>query len=642
MSCLKKIITIDNHTRVIKPFYVLFVRHYSSNELRNSVKSNSLHFIFAKLIILLPLLLFLYSCQSAKYKNTDEYVNVNASPKNYQFKIIKTDVSNPRRLATLKAIKDTANWLSFDKAKEADLKRGNGYILKYSFDAGRWKNPALLFSGRIDKNLAIYKDTVMIFSAENNVSSPQHIANKIIDIQSNAKTNIYFAAYYRKVFDQPIVNIHRVGEKSALLDGIGLSKMQNNKFITSVLLGAVFITLGLLAFLAVFVYNRHSHNRLIFFALFALSIGFLNTMNGFQFFFNVKPTYYNLLLYFFEAIIPFSFVGFIKHSFPIKNRKLISFVFYLNLVYCLIMPFLMLQFWENTFYWIILGVTSLLLFFIFLKEKLYKQNEFRYPLLGLGALFIVLFINILHILNGSFFYIDINFGVLAFIVGLSIFTVMSLNRQNLEAQETNIKLQQAENNLLQLENKNIQSQFEVLKAQINPHFLFNSLNTLASLINFDKEKSVRYVEEFSALYRRLLDKSDETLLFLRDEMQFLDSYIYLQKIRFGENLQFNIDIKESDLGKGVPPLSVQMLVENALKHNEVSEDFPLEITIYTSENYLVVSNPLQLKTLNHVREGIGIENLKQRYATLTTLEVITDVSDRFFTIKIPLIEGTMI
>lgn len=605
------------------------------------MKFSSLRFVFAKYIVLVALLSALYSCKSTEYKNTDEYVNVNSNHKNYLYKIIKTDVSN-RQSATLAAIKDTTNWIGFDKASEADLKKGNGYILKYNVNSAQWKNPALLFSGRVDKNLAIYEDTVMIFSAKNDVSHAQHIVNKIIDIQSDAKTNIYFAAYYRRVFDQPTFNIHRVGEKSALLDEIGLSKTKNNSFITSVLLGGVFITLGLLAFLLVFVYSRRSRVMLVFFASFALSIGLLNILNGFQFFFNVKPTYYNLLLYFFETIIPLTFVGFIKHSFPIKNRKLINFVFYLNLAYCLIMPFLMFQFWENTFYWKILGGTSLLLFFIFWKEKLYKQSEFRYLLLGLGALFVVLFINILHILNGNLFYIDINFGVLAFVVGLSIFTMMNLNRQNLEAQEINLKLQQAENNLLQLENKNIQSQFEVLKAQINPHFLFNSLNTLASLINFDKEKSVRYVEEFSALYRRLLDKTDETVLFLRDEMQFLDSYIYLQKIRFGENLQFNIDIKENDLEKGVPPLSVQMLVENALKHNEVSEDFPLEITIYTSENYLVVSNPLQLKTPNHVREGIGIENLKQRYATLTQREVITDVSDRFFTIKIPLIEGAMI
>ena len=189
-----------------------------------------------------------------------------------------------------------------------------------------------------------------------------------------------------------------------------------------------------------------------------------------------------------------------------------------------------------------------------------------------------------------------------------------------------------------LEKENIQSQFETLKNQVNPHFLFNSLNALASIITENPEKAVEYVNKFSLIYRYVLEIKDITSVELKDEMDFVKSYIYLQKIRYGENLQVTINIDENKLNSRIMPLSLQVLVENAIKHNEISDGYPLKIDLTNSEDYIIVKNNLQKISSNFDSPKIGLKNLKERYRLVSDNKPYFHQNENEYIAGIPLLK----
>ena len=189
----------------------------------------------------------------------------------------------------------------------------------------------------------------------------------------------------------------------------------------------------------------------------------------------------------------------------------------------------------------------------------------------------------------------------------------------------------------QLKAENIRNQFEVLKNQLNPHMLFNSLNTLRSLVRENQDRAQDYIQELSRVLRYTLQGNESQCVTLREEMDFVSAYIFLLKMRFEDNLRFEINITHNSEEYLLPPMSIQMLIENAVKHNEISNRRPLTITIATdSEEGLLVSNPIQSKLTATTGTGIGLVNLDKRYRLLFRQEIqITE--DRNFTVRIPLI-----
>ena len=180
-------------------------------------------------------------------------------------------------------------------------------------------------------------------------------------------------------------------------------------------------------------------------------------------------------------------------------------------------------------------------------------------------------------------------------------------------------------------------QYKVLQDQINPHFLFNSLNVLGSLIDIDVEKAKQFTRELSKFYRDVLQFKDLDIISLKEEIDFVTKYIYLQQIRFGEALQVDIIANEKVDGK-VIPLSVQALVENAIKHNEISKANPLKIVVAISDDYeLVVENNLQLKTQTEDSSKTGLKNLSGRYEYLTGKQMIVSKNGGYFRVSVPLI-----
>ncbi len=184
----------------------------------------------------------------------------------------------------------------------------------------------------------------------------------------------------------------------------------------------------------------------------------------------------------------------------------------------------------------------------------------------------------------------------------------------------------------------IQAQLDALKNQVSPHFLFNSLNTLCDIIDHDsKEDAKGFVNNLSDVYRFILEAEKTNTISLKKEIKFTKSYIYIQLERFGENLKVNWNISEDKLETMIVPMSLQLLIENAIKHNVVSISNPLIITVEIANDYLVVRNKIQLKSTKVPSTKIGLQNIKKRYSLISDkLPIIEEISDEF-KVSLPLL-----
>lgn len=185
--------------------------------------------------------------------------------------------------------------------------------------------------------------------------------------------------------------------------------------------------------------------------------------------------------------------------------------------------------------------------------------------------------------------------------------------------------------------ENLEFRFDRLKNQVNPHFLFNSLNTLASLVYQDPDTASGFIRQMAKVYRYVLENRDKEVITLAEEFNFLEAYLYLVKIRFQEGIRFELNVPNEARQAGIPPMTLQLLIENALKHNVVSASRPLLVTVRTAGNYLSVSNNLQPKLSPEPSTKTGLENIRSRYAFLTSLPVEILQSEQDFTVRVPLL-----
>jgi len=249
-----------------------------------------------------------------------------------------------------------------------------------------------------------------------------------------------------------------------------------------------------------------------------------------------------------------------------------------------------------------------------------------------AAVLIVFIYEVFHVLDYKIGQGDLEKCVLAgFAVNLIFLTlweaiyIMEKNRESLAEKEI-------------LKQMSLQQEFEVLKSQVNPHFLFNCFNTLSSLIAEDAVKAEAFLDELSKVYRYLLRNNETGLSTLQNELRFIRSYFGLLKTRHGEAVQFKIETDKRYDNYLVPSLSLQLLVENAVKHNVLSKNIPLTIEIFTTAgNRLVINNNLQRRTVKGVSNRIGLENIKAKYELLKQkgFEVMEDSKN--FTVVLPLI-----
>ncbi|WP_020526752.1 sensor histidine kinase [Flexithrix dorotheae] len=190
---------------------------------------------------------------------------------------------------------------------------------------------------------------------------------------------------------------------------------------------------------------------------------------------------------------------------------------------------------------------------------------------------------------------------------------------------------------VQATRKQLELQFEMLKSQLSPHYLFNCLNTISSLLYKDVDLAENFIRNFAQTYQYILDTNNKKLVKLENEVEFVKAYIFLLKVRFDEGLKVDIDLPSEVLQTEIPPLTLQLLVENAVKHNVISEDAPLQVSIsMTKEKRLAISNNKTSVPSDTSSFEIGLKNIKRRYGYFTKLPIQV-INDQLFTVNLPLL-----
>ena len=189
--------------------------------------------------------------------------------------------------------------------------------------------------------------------------------------------------------------------------------------------------------------------------------------------------------------------------------------------------------------------------------------------------------------------------------------------------------------------ENIQAKYDALRNQIDPHFFFNSLSVLTNLVYKNPDLSADYITQLAKTYRYILDKKFDNLVPVQTELDFLESYLFLIRIRHQSSIQFTAAIADDIRSAGmIPPATLQMLVENAIKHNRFSVNEPLSIHIKSEDGFLEIANPIRLRGDTHPSSGIGLENIRKRYELVSGKEVEITISENVFHVKIPVIASS--
>lgn len=216
------------------------------------------------------------------------------------------------------------------------------------------------------------------------------------------------------------------------------------------------------------------------------------------------------------------------------------------------------------------------------------------------------------------------------LINLVFYMFLNMLQQNYEAQHVSMELER-------FRNDNLSAQYDLLKQQVNPHFLFNSLNTLKAMVETNDPESVDFILKLANFYRYTLESRKLDLIHVREEMEILTAYLFLQKARFEDGFLFESELDERMMETLIPPFTLQLLVENCLKHNVVALSKPLPIRIFRDGDQIVVENQVQLKKIQENSLGVGLTNIELKYNHLLGKKVEIRNNQQIFQVRLPLI-----
>ena len=300
----------------------------------------------------------------------------------------------------------------------------------------------------------------------------------------------------------------------------------------------------------------------------------------------------------------------------------------------------------NVLYGITVGLTiavgsSIITRFIYRNESVYEEPT-KYFILTMLSVATYIIISVIFV---NYFWFNITqgttltelfnhrFAVYAitseFVIGLMIYLVTLVRYFMRDLKKYYVKTVETESQLAKY-------QYDTLKNQLNPHFLFNSLNTLSGLIYMDVDRADEFIHRLSKLYRYVLDMQKEEVVPIQSEIELVHDFLYLNNIRFNNQIETSIAV-DSTSGY-IAPMALQLLIENAIKHNAISDAKPLKVEVLEESGYVVVRNNIQLKLEKEPSHELGLTNLRERYATLTDQKVMVSETAEYFTVRVPILE----
>jgi two-component system LytT family sensor kinase len=216
------------------------------------------------------------------------------------------------------------------------------------------------------------------------------------------------------------------------------------------------------------------------------------------------------------------------------------------------------------------------------------------------------------------------------LINLAFYILLHLLYQGYQNQQVGIELERTKSD-------NLGAQYELLKQQVNPHFLFNNMNTLKAMVETDDEHAVDFILKLSDFYRFTLQSRKQDLIQISDEIEILNTYMFLLKTRFEDGINLVNTIGPQYYTSLIPPFTLQLLIENCIKHNVVSLDRPLNIKLYTENEKIIIENQLQLKMTPEISTKTGLENINQRYNHLLNQKIDIEINEECFKVKLPII-----
>lgn len=265
-----------------------------------------------------------------------------------------------------------------------------------------------------------------------------------------------------------------------------------------------------------------------------------------------------------------------------------------------------------------------------------RRQSFSYSKLlgslsfGLLVMFVLAWVQQLILSHIDFGPTMLMVEVRGILINLVFYLFLNLLQQNYQNQHVHMELER-------IKSDNLAAQYEILKQQVNPHFLFNSLNTLKAMVETADKDSVDFILKLSNFYRFTLESRKLDLIQVKEEMQIVDAYLFLQKARFDGGFVFVSDLTERSMNTLIPPFTLQLLIENAIKHNVVSLQRPLQIRLYEDGEYIALENVLQPKKGDVNSTGVGLKNISSRYDHLLEKQIIICSDESTFSVELPLI-----
>ncbi|MFK7933363.1 MAG: sensor histidine kinase [Saprospiraceae bacterium] len=252
---------------------------------------------------------------------------------------------------------------------------------------------------------------------------------------------------------------------------------------------------------------------------------------------------------------------------------------------------------------------------------------------GSAAILGVVFGNLIYLMED-----DLPVDALIVRMILYLLITFSIIMALLELQQLNDEKEALERLSQRLEKEKIETLYNSLKQQVNPHFLFNSLSVLSSLVHYDPEKAEQFIEHFADIYRYVLDINKKHLVTLEEELHFLESYLFLQSIRFGDNIKLEKSITEQHKLHKIPPLTLQLVFENILKHNVISRKQPMQVEMKIENDFLTIENTLRPRQAAHSTQ-IGTNNLQEKYRLLGGVLPSFEEKAATYAVKLPLLSA---
>lgn len=415
------------------------------------------------------------------------------------------------------------------------------------------------------------------------------------------------------------------------------------KFIKSSM-GAIFLFVGCVS-LGIFIARARSRDYpLLSFGCFLICAGLHYMYLRIAYTFELSTTTAFYLNYFSTTLSPAGIMAFLGQMILMPWRRIFRILWPIHILFILVFAVAIRLYLPAVKIFSTIFNSLLAIYLCIGMVVLYKaRTQYRSRLLLLAFLIFFSFVftdDLLWLILSRKVYSEhcYGIGVIVLICAFG-YTLFDHYKSTLKrSQDYRLELEINERKMLQLERENLQARFDALKNQLNPHFLFNTFGTLISLIEKNRSDAVQFVEELSRIYRHLLLTQDRKLVSLRSELEFTAAYSYLVAKRFGGKVTISVSVAECYLDYYVPPLSLQLLIENAIKHNVISHKSPLEIALEAqSDNYLAVKNNYQKKSVLEKPTKLGLKNLKHRYRFFTKrkVEVISD--DRWYLVRIPIL-----